>query len=174
MTRKAKNARNNMTAAAQNILAEITALGPDQLRQVRAAVGRLLGDDAPVSAAAPDNTDEQFVYGIMAEEMQRRGIRAEPFAVFAKASRMYPAYRRAIPELMAFIRKTLKAQTRAYQKRAIAMAIRFAFDRLRKSKRPIRPATIAPLLAYAPELFDDAFPGYGPLLPCILRGRIAT
>jgi len=129
-----------------NLISALPALSQQELRLVRAAADRLLGQQS--YAASP-------LYAALAAAAGSR----LPFARFQKTA-AFKVWVKNEPEAMAFIAETWPGLNKVQLYTMMIYLAEMLRDYLRDRKVPVTVGTLAVNLGSLPQAFDENFPGY--------------
>jgi hypothetical protein len=151
-----------------DVLQTLAQLSPDELRNVQARVGFLLGADSP---AALEPSDEDQVHEAIAVVLRKCGVLNTPPLGVIRRQRHYKQFVEGAGELLRFTEEQVRPGSRMERVKALRILVRMIANWLRDAGRPLSHMTISRSLKRVADISDQRFPGYvaSGLMPVILR-----
>lgn len=161
-----------MSAKAADILGQLTALPPGELRKLRAAIDTLPGAEAGPGVS---EGDEELVWSEASALLRKVGL-SLPRPYNTGSAKFY---RRNVPVLMGYVREQFDPGHRAELVKAVRQVLELVVADLKGRGKLTGEPTVAlrifcHALKFAPVYVERAFPGYAAsgLLPLVLRQQL--
>lgn len=157
-----------------DVLAALSSLTPDRLREARARIDLLLKGTPSLGPASGRRSEQAaLAYQVLSEAIRdATGAPGAPFSVFA-GGRDGPAFARAVVELLRYLDWAFGCRTDDDREVALRLSLGLLLEWMGERDIPRTPASAARLLDHVHSLLDRAFPGYlgTPLASAALLSR---
>jgi len=168
-------AKGEAPMAAADILDTIASMSPAQLKDVKARVTFLLGEDqtghsSAGSKSVPENESDE-VYGVVRSLLKDRGLASPPPLRVLRANKVGHSVAIGTENVVHYVREYLQPKTKTARHTALCMLVELVADRLVRKGKTVTPVSLYQGLVYVASAVEDQFLGYraSGCLPLILR-----